>query len=294
MREGTHRSGCQEQPNSGEAPSIGHTGGVSDANWFDGLVPWNELAGLAAVGRSLLPQVPTSPASALRIASERLLGRRISTKVGDHDVDLTLTALDYQADSLRLATGRLGDVRIVAEDITWPDTPVKRLTVVAGDVRFRSLPTPTIKPASVEIHILIEAHALRERVAVLKPGVHAEPGDDGLLEIRWAKHPGWGHLQLEPTVGEDAILLQPRTLHVLGLTARKVPRRFKPIVLPLPDLPPGIRLTGIETRNGDLLLHTVADQWPERLSKIPVPELIGWMTTAALTLTLPRLTPRSR
>ncbi|MFD8493671.1 LmeA family phospholipid-binding protein [Amycolatopsis sp. NPDC059657] len=267
---------------------------MSDANWFDGLVPWNELAGLAAVGRSLLPQVPTSPASALRMASERLLGRRISTKVGDNDVDLTLTALDYQADSLRLATGRLGDVRIVAEDITWPDTPVKRLTVIAGDVRFRSLPTPTVKPASVEIHILVESHVLRERVAELKPGVQAEPGDDGLLEIRWAKHPRWGYAELEPTVGEEAILLRPRALHVFGLTFHKLPRRFKPITLPLPDLPPGIRLAGIETRNGDLMLHTVADQWPERLSKIPLPELVGWMTTAALTLTLPRLTPKSR
>ncbi|MFB9690267.1 hypothetical protein [Amycolatopsis plumensis] len=82
---------------------------MSDGRWFDGWSPWPELAGLAAAGRSLLPNVPVTPAALARTVTEQLVGRRLTTTVGDREVGLTLAALDYPADSLRLATGRLGD-----------------------------------------------------------------------------------------------------------------------------------------------------------------------------------------
>ncbi|WP_410615837.1 hypothetical protein [Amycolatopsis sp. lyj-109] len=273
---------------------------MSDGRWFDGWPPWPELAGLAAAGRSLLPNVPVTPAAVARTVTEQLVGRRLTAKVGDREVGLTLAQLDYPADSLRLATGRIGDVRIVAEDVEWPEPEdggepgsilLRRVTVLAEDVRLRSLPTPAAKPARVQLAIAVSADVLRDRVAKARPGIVATPAEDGLLRIHWAKRPHWGHLTLRPQVADDGVLLVPQTLHI-GQRQLRPPRRFQPIVLPLPELPPGLKLTKVEPRHDELVLHTVAEEWPERLSRIPLPDLLSWLTTAAMTLTLPKLGAR--
>ncbi|WIX88236.1 hypothetical protein [Amycolatopsis sp. DG1A-15b] len=286
---------------------------MSDGRWFDGWSPWPELAGLAAAGRSLLPNVPVTPAALARTVTEQLVGRRLTAKVGDREVAFTLAELDYPADSLRLATGRLGDVRIVAEDVDWPEPdaenataaavpeaadggasgsiPLRRVTVLAEDVRLRSLPTPAAKPARVQLAIAVSADVLRDRVAKVRPGIVAAPAEGGLLRIHWAKRPHWGHLTLRPQVADDGVVLVPQTLHI-GRRQLRPPRRFEPIVLPLPELPPGLKLTKVEPRHDELVLHTVAEEWPERLSRIPLPDLLSWLTTAAMTLTLPNLGAR--
>jgi hypothetical protein len=262
---------------------------VSDAKWFDGWMP----AGLAAAGRALLPSVPTTPAAVLRGVSEQLVGRRLTARVDGTDVELTVAELDYQTDTLRLATGKLGDVRVVLDDITWPETPVKRLIVVARDVRLRSLPTPAAIPASVEIEIVVSGDVVRALIGTLRPGIVAEPGDGGMVTLRSARHPRWGYAELEPRIEDSAVHLHPRALRV-GKLRIPLPQRLKPIILPSPELPPGLRLTGIEARDDEVVLHTLAEEWPERLSRIPLPDLLSWLTTAALTMTIPRLSPRRR
>ncbi|SFW92025.1 hypothetical protein [Amycolatopsis australiensis] len=274
---------------------------MSDGRWFDGWSPWPELAGLAAAGRSFLPHLPVTPAALARTVTEQLVGRRLTATVGDREVGLTLAELDYPADSLRLATGRVGDVRIVAHDVDWPEPdagggsssiPLRRVTVLAEDVRLRSLPTPAAIPARVQLRIAVSADVLRERVAAVRPGIVAAPAGNGLLQVHWAKHPHWGHLTLRPQVEDDTVVLLPQTLHI-GQKELRAPRRFRPIVLPLPELPPGITLTKVEPRQDELVLHTVATEWPERLSRIPLADLLSWLTTAAMTLTLPKLGTRS-
>lgn len=274
---------------------------MSDGRWLDGWGSFPELAGLAAAGRSLLPNMPMTPAAVLRAATEQLVGRRLTAKVGDGEAVFTLTELDYPADSFRLAAGRIGDLRIIAEDVDWPEPvgedgeqrtiPLRRVLVLAEDVRLRSLPTPAATPARVEIRITVSAEVLRDRVAAVRPGIVVTPGEDGLLQVRWAKRPEWGHLTLEAIVADDAVVLMPRKLHVRHRPFR-APRRFRPIVLPLPELPHGMKLTQVEPREGELELHTVAEEWPERLSRIPLADLLSWMTTVAMTLTLPKLGTR--
>ncbi|WP_410671237.1 hypothetical protein [Amycolatopsis sp. cmx-4-68] len=270
---------------------------MTDGRWFDGWAPWPELSGLAAAGRSLLPNVPVTPAALARTVTEQLVGRRLTAKVGDREVGLTLAELDYPADSLRLATGRVGDVRIVADDVDWPEPgagsiPLRRVTVLAEDVRLRSLPTPAAIPARVALRIAVSADVLRDRVAAVRPGIVAAPAENGLLRIHWAKHPDWGHLTLRPQVTDDGVVLLPQALHI-GRKELRAPKRFQPIVLPLPELPPGVKLTKVEPRHGELVLHAVAEEWPERLSKISLADLLSWLTTAAMTLTLPNLGTRS-
>jgi hypothetical protein len=169
--------------------------------------------------------------------------------------------------------------------------PLRRVVVLAKDVRLRSLPTPSVIPAEVGLEIFVDGDVVRERVAAVRPGIVATPHHDG-LRLRWTRHPGWGHLPLEPTVEPEAVVLTPTTLHI-GRWKFRAPKRIRPIVLALPELPKGLRLTGVRAAEGELVLNTVADEWPERLARIPLGDLLSWLTTAALTLTLPRLGTRS-
>lgn len=439
-----------------------YDGRMSEGRWFDAWVPWPELSGLAAAGRALLPAVPATPAALARTVTEQLVGRRLTTTVQGHEVGLTLTELDCPADSLRLATGRVGDVRIVAEDVDWPvpnssaapvahgagslagtgrssraaaasaasnargetkdpttsdasgmpaatDIPVgethktdgppdaaglapghlarpadgrtdarpsgprentassdsvqaqgdrriaeatpgaaawkpisgpdaanagpheserptsrrssgrgsaareacpetrptggppaqqdveriplRRVTVLAKDVRLRGLPSPAAIPGSVELEIEVSGTVVRDRVAAARPDLIATPHPEG-FRVRWRKRPRWGYLTLVADIEDEAIVLTPTSL-CLGRWTRRPPKRIQPIVLPLPDLPKGLRLTGIQPGEDELALTIAADEWPGRLARIPLPDLLTWLTTAAMTLTLPGFGSRS-
>ncbi|MGV9293217.1 hypothetical protein [Amycolatopsis sp. NPDC003676] len=451
---GPFRSATRLMPQRGAVASgRPYDGRMSEGRWFDAWVPWPELSGLAAAGRALLP---ATPAALARTVTEQLVGRRLTTTVQGHEVGLTLTELDYPADSLRLATGRVGDVRIVAEDVDWPvpgssagpaehaagnlagiagsfryeaaaaasngrggtkapttsgasgvlaekgtrppadepsntdgspDTaglapgrieqpgdgrtaarpsgrlettassdsvqaqrdrriaeatpgaatrqsssapdapnaepheseqptsrrnsgrpsasreadsasqpdvdriPLRRVTVLAKDVRLRGLPSPAVIPGSVELEIEVSGAVVRERVAAARPDLIATPHPEG-FRVRWRKHPHWGHLTLVAGIEDEAIVLTPTALR-LGRWARRPPKRIRPIVLPLPDLPKGLRLTGIRPDEDELALTIAADEWPGRLARIPLPDMLTWLTTAAMTLTLPGFGSRS-
>ncbi|MGA6166243.1 LmeA family phospholipid-binding protein [Amycolatopsis magusensis] len=237
---------------------------------MDGGNLFGELAGLAA---ALVPGTALTPAAILRTAAERMTGRRLTVRVDGHDVRFTVTALDYEADTLRLAAGRLGDVRLVADDVTWPDFPLRRVTVLGKDVRVRSLPVITATPASVELEVRVAAEVVTGRLAELRPDLVIELAD-GYARVRWAKVPGLGHLDVEPTLAEDAVVLVPRGLRVAGL---RLPPRIDAISVALPEFPEGLRLTGIEPHPDELVLRLNAAQWPERLSRVPLLDLLGWV-----------------
>ena len=227
---------------------------------------------VAVPSKNRVCDTPPESAKSRHVRGEATALREVAEETGAHGRSL----------------GKLGDVRIVAEDITWPDTPVKRITVVARDVRLRSLPTPSAIPASVEIEIVVTGDVVRALITELRPGIVAEPGAAGTVNIRWARRPRWGYAQFEPSVDGSAVLLHPRALGVAGLRIT-LPRRLRPLGLPAPDLPSGLRLTEIYARDDELVLRTLAEEWPERLSRIPLPDLVSWLTTAALTMTIPRL-----
>ncbi|WP_337822839.1 DUF2993 domain-containing protein [Amycolatopsis sp. A1MSW2902] len=165
------------------------------------------------------------------------------------------------------------------------------MTVLAKDVRLRGLPSPAAIPGSVELEIEVSGTVVRDRVAAARPDLIATPHPDG-FRVRWRKRPRWGYLTLVADIEDEAIVLTPTSL-CLGRWTRCPPKRIQPIVLPLPDLPKGLRLTGIRPGEDELALTIAADEWPGRLARIPLPDLLTWLTTAAMTLTLPGFGSRS-
>lgn len=248
--------------------------------------PWRELEGLLAAGKALLPGV--SPAAmlqtAVRLAGDRVLGRQLTMRVGDSDVTLTPVELDTELDNIGLAFGQVPHVRIVAKDVDWPGTPLMKLALTCGDVRFQSLPMPSVVAGLVDVEITVSAEVVRAKVAELQPDLIVDIGEDSVARVRWASKERWGHLEVEPSVTDDGLVLTPKVLQVAKMRFGAV-QRMRPTVVEIPDLPRGLRLTAVEPGPSELVLRGQAERWREN---IPVADLVGWLATAAATLTLPR------
>jgi len=79
----------------------------------------SQTAGPAAMYRSLFES-----------ARGRLVGRTFTVRTSGVAVRLTLAELDAQLDPLALSVGQLGDVRIVADDLTWAEHRIERAVAV--------------------------------------------------------------------------------------------------------------------------------------------------------------------
>ncbi|SFA93683.1 hypothetical protein SAMN05216266_102321 [Amycolatopsis marina] len=129
---------------------------------------------------------------------------------------------------------------------------------------------------------------MRDLVSQARPDVLAELGTDGLLRLRSTRRPHLGHLQVEPYIEGTRILLRPVAARISRLRVL-LPARTRPIPVDLPDLPGGLRLTGIGTAPAELTLYGVTDYWRDRLATIPLSTLLGAVTSAVSTLTVPWL-----
>ncbi|CAM3295570.1 LmeA family phospholipid-binding protein [Kibdelosporangium persicum] len=246
--------------------------------------PWRELEGLFAAGKALVPGSPaTVLQAAVRAAGDRVIGREVTMRVADADVTLVPVEIDTELDTVGLALGQVPWLRVVAQDVTWPGTPVQLLAVTASDVRFQSLPMPSVQANEVSVEITLAADVVRAKVAELQPDLVVDIGDDSVMRVRWAPRRSWGHVEVEPVVAGGGVHLRPKVLQVRNFRFRAVDR-LRPAVVEIPDLPRGLRLTGVELGESRLVLRGEAERWHER---IPLIDLLTWLATAAATFTLP-------
>nr|WP_042188531.1 LmeA family phospholipid-binding protein [Kibdelosporangium sp. MJ126-NF4]CEL18303.1 hypothetical protein [Kibdelosporangium sp. MJ126-NF4]CTQ97788.1 hypothetical protein [Kibdelosporangium sp. MJ126-NF4] len=252
--------------------------------------PWRELEGLLAAGKAFVSGSPAAVLqAAVRAAADRVVGRELTMRVGDADVTLTPVEIDTKVDPVGLALGQVPRVRIVAKEVAWPGTPVRQLAIVASDLRFQSLPSPSVMAGDVDVEITLSAEVVRAKVAESQPDLVVDIGEDSVMRVRWAPRRAWGHIEVEPVVAEQGVHLRPKVLQLRSMRFRGV-ERLRPTVVELPDLPRGLRLTGVELGPAELVLRGSAERWHE---KIPLTDLLTWLATTAATLTLPQFPSRT-
>ena len=74
-----------------------------------------------------LPSVTAGAAQAVAVPyrtlfttlQQLLVGKRVTIRMGDHDVTLTVTELDSELEPRGLAVGQLGEIRVAASEIDW-------------------------------------------------------------------------------------------------------------------------------------------------------------------------------
>ena len=183
----------------------------------------NALWSAAAV-----PSVTGGAAIAYRTLFQTLrrlvVGRTLTVRTNGNDLKLTVTEFDFRVEVRGLAVGQVGDVLLVAEDVGWREYRFEQAMAVLSNVHFRPGATSEIVAAPVELSLKLPAEVLEDLVAHASPQFIAHIDDDGVVRLRWARRPGWGHLEVDIRIVGTALWLQPRALVVggrrLGLPAR--------------------------------------------------------------------------
>jgi hypothetical protein len=111
-------------------------------------------------------------------------------------------------------------------------------------------------------------------------------GDDHTLRVEISGHSGLA-VEVEPSIEGDVIRLAPVCL--VGFGRRIKLARLPAVRLPLPHLPPRLRVTGVAVVGGELRAVGVFDEWREPLSATQLVELARRLRHPGARVEVPRV-----
>lgn len=219
--------------NSGPFPSWD-----SFLNWDALSSFWSSTAGSALTG---------GPAGAYKSLFDALrkqvVGRRMTVKLTSGEMTLTVTTIDADLDMRSLSVGQLNTVSISAADIVWNGWQFDRATAVLHNVHIKPSNTPVLVAAPLDLTIEMSTKALDRMIdrASSLPGRAAPKllgriDAGGVAQIRWARRPDIGHLEVDATIDGSTLLVKPRMI-ALRRGRWHLPNRLPAYRIQLPKLP---------------------------------------------------------
>jgi hypothetical protein len=218
-----------------------------------------------------------------------VVGHTLTVRTDGTDLTLTVTEFDFRLEVRGLAMGQLGDVLLVAEDVEWHDYKFDQAMAVMSNVHFRPGVTSELVAAPVELSLKLPAASLEDLVAQAAPQFTAQIGDDGVVRLRWARRPGWGHLEVDVRVVGTALWLQPQALVAAGRRLG-LPPRLPVYPVELPNLPSGLLVTKVEVRPGWVLLYGLLPEWHMDLPLSRLEDIVAQLSARTGILDLARTT----
>ncbi len=271
---------------------MGDAGLVPRFGPLPGWDPFRSRERLTALWSSTaVPTVTTGAAIAYRTLFQTLrrlvVGRSLTVRTNGNDLSLTVTEFDFRIDVRGLAVGLLGDVLLVAEDVSWREYWFDQAMAVLSNVHFRPGATSEIVAAPVELSLKLPAEVLEELVEHASPQFIAHIDDDAVVRLRWRRRPGWGHLEVEIRIVGTALWLQPRAL-VVGGRRLGLPARLPIYPIELPDLPNGLLITKVDVRPGWVLLYGLLPEWQMDLPLSRLEDIVAQLSARSGILNLAR------
>lgn len=187
-------------------------------------------------------------------------GRRVTVPLDHGELRFTLTEVDPRLDVRALTAGQLAEVRVAVRDVSWQDSRFQEAWAVLHNVQLRPAAPPVLVAAPVELTVDMHAEALDDLLRWTAPRLAGEVGEDGVARLRWARRPGAGHVEIEARLDGSELCLQPRALS-MRRARWSLPARTPAYRVSLPELPHGLRLTGVELAPGVLRLTATLPQW---------------------------------
>ncbi|HEY1737914.1 MAG TPA: hypothetical protein VGI86_04355 [Acidimicrobiia bacterium] len=201
-------------------------------------------------------------------ARSRLRGRDLVIRHGDGELRLHLDDLRFDLAALPLAVGQLGSIHADASHVTWPlgaevetagvEQPLAALDslhVEFANVHIRPGFAPVLVTAPIRLHATIGQAGLDGFLADRADKVHVELGDH-TATARRPGHEAWGHATVEPRVEDGRMRLVATGVSVRSRALRAPGRGLPAILVDLPTLPGGMRVTRMEV--GDHVVHVDA------------------------------------
>jgi hypothetical protein len=243
-----------------------------------------------------LPSVTSVSAQAVAVPyrtlfttlQQLLVGKRVTIRMGDHDVTLTVTELDSELEPRGLAVGQLGEVRVAARDIEWGQQRLRRAVAVLRNVHIRPGVPPLVVAAPVELSTALPAEIFDEMVRQAAPQLHAQLRADSTAQLHWVRRPGWGSLEVDVNVVGTTLWVRPRAL-LTGQRRWKLPKRTPAHPVPLPELPHGLLVTGVSLGVDSLEISGLLPEWRMELPLRHLEDVISQLSQGALSFAWPSL-----
>lgn len=221
-------------------------------------VPWRPLDVLSAMWS----------ASTAAPVNWLVQGRRLTVKVNDTNVRLTITEFDPRLDILRLSIGRLSEVELAACNIEWAGNRIERASAVLHNVYVRPSARPELVAAPVRLTADVSAGELHDLFGRVAPRLSGGVGSDGIARLWLARRAGWGHLEVDARLADSTLWLHPRAV-ARGRLRWPLPARVPGYRVELPELPHGLRLTGIDFAPDRVRLSGTLPEWRVPVSSLP-------------------------
>jgi hypothetical protein len=273
---------------------------VPRLRWDD---PLRALDALGSLWSSTgLPSVTAGAAQAVAVPyrtvfttlQQLLVGKRVTVRMGDHDVTLTVTELDSELEPGGLTVGQLGEIRVAASDIEWGDQHLPRAVAVLRNVHIRPGVPPLVIAAPVELSTELPAQIFDDMLRQAAPRLHAQLNADSTAQLHWARRPGLGSLEVDVDVVGTTLWVRPRAL-LTGPTRLtkerrwKLPGRTPAHPVPLPDLPHGLLITDVTLGADSLQISALLPEWRMDLPLRHLEDVISQLSQGALSFAWPSL-----
>jgi hypothetical protein len=243
-----------------------------------------------------MPSVSAGAAQAIAVPyrtlfttlQQLLIGKEVTVRIGAGDVVLTLTELDSALEPRGLAVGQLGEVRVAARDIRWDQHHLQRAVAVLRNVHIRPGVPPVVVAAPTELSSTLPAEIFDEVVRQAAPQLRGELCEDGKARMRWARHPGWGGVEVDVDAVGTTLWLRPRVL-VTGQRRWTLPTRIPAYQVPLQELPHGLLVSDVSLGLGSLQVSGLLPEWRVDLPLRHLEDLISRLSQGALSFAWPSL-----
>lgn len=239
-----------------------------------------------------IPPVSTGAAAAYRtlfITLRRLVvGRTLSVRVVGDDITLTVTELDSRLDLAALAVGQLDNVRLVATDLRWARSRLDRAVITLHNVHLRPGTPPVVVAAPVDVSVEVPATMLDELFRWAMPRLAGDVDADAVARLRWARRPQAGSVEVDARLDGSTLWLRPRVL-MLGRRRWPLPARVPAYPIQLPELPHGLRLTGVSFGPASLRLTGTLPEWRMDMPLAGLEDIFSQLNSVGRTLNLTRV-----
>lgn len=247
------------------------------------------LSGLSSVSAGVAAQAASVPYRTLFATLQQLLvGKEVTVRIGESDVVLTVTELESDLDPQGLPVGQLGELRVAVRDISWDEYHLQSAVAVLRNVHIRPGVPPLLIAAPAELSAELAATIFDETLRGAIPQLRSELRKDGTARLSWARKPDWGGLEVDADVVGTTLWLRPRAV-VTGRRRWKLPARTPGYQIPLPDLPHGLIITGVEMSADSLALSALLPEWRMELPLRHLEDVIAQLSQGALSFSWPSL-----
>ncbi|MGI5129585.1 hypothetical protein ACQEVB_22450 [Pseudonocardia sp. CA-107938] len=220
--------------------------------------------------------------STAAIAVATLRGRESTVTAGAVRVRGVLEELTVGQDP-RGVLGRLGEVRMVARDVVWSATRLRRVTLSGRNVHVRPA---AISATVVAAPVLIDVDVAPEDLPPIHPRLRLVIDADGRATLHPTATARIG-LEVAPEHAETGLTVVARALQLGSRRVRLPAWGMLRRQIPTDALPAGVRLVGVETADGVVRVSAELERWTAPITAATLTDLAARLTAGATEVALP-------